>query len=71
MKIRHIKTRAGSTIILLLIVLIFAVQNTAVVEVQFFRWQVETPRSVLIFSMLSIGFAIGWSSRVIYRVLKG
>ena len=66
-----IKRRVGLTIVLLIMVLIFAVQNAALVDIQFLRWHVEMPRSVLIFSMLAVGFIIGWSSRVIYRLLKG
>ena len=70
MNTRDIKIRVGTTIILLILVLIFAVQNAAFIDIHFFRWRVDMPRSVLIFSMLLIGFIIGWSSRAIYRVIK-
>ena len=56
---------------LVLLMLIFAVQNSEIVDVQLLRWHLKMPRSVLIFTMLLIGFIIGWSSRVLYRVIKG
>ena len=71
MKTRQIKLRAGLTLLLLTLVLIFAVQNAALIDIQIFRWHVELPRSVILFSMLIIGFIIGWSARVIYRLMRG
>lgn len=68
---RRLIIRTSVSIILLLLVLIFAVQNAALVDIRYFRWQFELPRSALIFTMLAIGFIVGWSSRAIYRVVKG
>lgn len=71
MGIRYLRLRIGITIILLLLIVVFAVQNAAVIDIRFLAWRLDIRRSVLIFSVLVIGFVMGWSSRVIYRVIKG
>ena len=71
MTTRLLRLRIGIMIILLLLIVIFAAQNAAVIDIQFLAWRVDIRRSVLIFSVLVIGFVMGWSSRVIYRVMKG
>ena len=58
------------TAILLLLVMVFAVQNVAVVEIRLLFWEVALPRSILIFLMLLIGIAIGWVSRSIFRISR-
>lgn len=62
------KPRLIITTALLLFVLIFAVQNTKIVEIQLLFWQVEFPRSLLIFMMLLIGIVIGWASRTVVKL---
>ncbi|MBT8341211.1 MAG: LapA family protein [Desulfatitalea sp.] len=42
------------------IVLIFAVQNAAVVEIRFLFWSLALSRIFLIFGTLAIGVIIGW-----------
>lgn len=39
---------------------LFIIQNIAAVEIQFLFWSIQMSRSLLIFSMLAIGFIIGW-----------
>lgn len=56
--------------LLLALVGIFAVQNGKIVEIQFLFWTTTIPRSLLIFSMLMIGFIIGWFGHVIWRKRK-
>jgi uncharacterized integral membrane protein len=51
-------------------VMIFAVQNAAMVEIQLLFWEVAFPRSLLIFMMLLIGIVIGWFARSIFRISK-
>lgn len=53
------------TLVLLGLVMLFAVQNAAVVELKFLVWEVAVPRSLLIFLMLLVGIAIGWFARAI------
>jgi putative membrane protein len=45
---------------LLLLVVIFIVQNAAVVDIQFLFWKLSMSRSLMIFFVLAIGVVIGW-----------
>lgn len=45
---------------LLLLVLLFIVQNAAVVEIRFLLWKFSLSRSLMIFFVLAIGIAVGW-----------
>ncbi len=58
------------TIGLVVLVMVFAVQNAATVEIRFLFLEVAIPRSLLIFLMLMIGVVIGWFSRSIYRITR-
>ena len=55
---------------LILLVMIFAIQNAATVEIKLLFWDVALPRSLLIFMMLLIGVIIGWFLRSVFRKLK-
>ena len=55
---------------LILLVMIFAVQNAATVDIRLLFWDVAFPRSLLIFMMLLIGVVIGWFLRSVFRILK-
>jgi len=52
--------RAYIGLALLLVVVIFIVQNAAVVNIQFLFWNISMSRSLMIFFVLAIGIAIGW-----------
>lgn len=54
------KRRLIVSAILLVVVLVFALQNVAIVEVQFLIWGFRLPRSMLIFAVLTLGIAAGW-----------
>jgi len=58
------------TILLFVMVMIFAVQNAAMVEIRLLFWEVAFPRSLLIFMMLLIGIVIGWFARSIFRISR-
>ena len=58
------------TTALIVLVMIFAVQNAAVVDIKLLFWDVEIPRSLLIFMMIFIGIVIGWFLRSVFRILK-
>ncbi|MBN3038121.1 MAG: LapA family protein [Candidatus Omnitrophica bacterium] len=45
---------------LLMFLIIFAVQNYEVVEIQVLFWSFQTSRAIIIFSTLFAGIAIGW-----------
>ena len=71
MSTRFLRRRIGLLIVLFLLVVIFAAQNAALIEVQLLRWIVDMRRSVLIAVVLVIGFVMGWCARSIYRLLTG
>lgn len=50
------------TLFLLLLVVIFTVQNATAVTVNFLFWKLEISRSLLIFFVLIIGVIVGWIS---------
>ncbi len=50
---------------------LFIIQNVAVVEIQFLFWSIQMSRSLLIFSLLTIGFIIGWSLHSYLKFRKG
>jgi len=47
------------TPVLLLLVVLFAVQNSETVEVAFLLWGLSLPRSILILLVLAIGIVVG------------
>lgn len=48
------------TLALLLLVVIFTVQNATVVPVNFLIWKIEISRALLIFFTFVIGMIVGW-----------
>lgn len=58
--------------ILILLVLVFLVQNTEVVKVNFLLWDISMSRAVLLFFSLLIGFIVGWflHSFILYKKNK-
>jgi len=48
--------------ILVALVIIFVLQNTQVVEFQFFFWKVSLSRALLLFLNFLIGVVVGWLS---------
>ena len=47
-------------VVLVGLVLVFAVQNVANVEVQFLIWSIAMPRAILIAVVFALGVLIGW-----------
>ncbi|MDX2425588.1 MAG: LapA family protein [Cycloclasticus sp.] len=41
-------------------VVIFIIQNAAVVDIQLLFWKISMSRSLMMFFVLLIGFVIGW-----------
>lgn len=54
-------------IVLLVLVLVFTFQNTALVQINFLFWDVELSRALLIFMTTAIGFVAGWFLRSVLR----
>jgi uncharacterized integral membrane protein len=57
------------SLLLIIAVLIFAIQNFATVEIQFLFWSFSLPRALMIVALLGIGFIIGmlFYSLVLHR----
>ena len=53
-------TKATIGLALLLLAVIFIVQNAAVVNIQFLFWKISMSRSLMIFFVLAMGIVIGW-----------
>lgn len=49
-----------SITVLIVLVIVFIVQNISVVEITFLFWSLQMSRALLIFFLLAIGIAIGW-----------
>jgi len=48
------------TLALVLLVMVFVLQNTAVVEIRFLFWTLAMSRALLIVVLLLIGVLLGW-----------
>ncbi len=46
--------------VLAFMVLVFLLQNTAIVSIQFLFWSVSMSRSLLILLFIGVGMIIGW-----------
>lgn len=42
------------------LVVLFIMQNVAVVELRFLVWSISMSRSLLTFLLLAVGFIVGW-----------
>jgi uncharacterized integral membrane protein len=50
--------------VLIILVIIFVIQNTQVVEVKFLAWQVNMSRALMLFGTLAIGIIAGWLIKI-------
>lgn len=55
---RHLKMVLS--LVGLTLFLIFVIQNTEAVDVEFLFWSFQTRRALLLFIVLAIGFGTGW-----------
>lgn len=49
---------------LIILVIIFVVQNTQIVEVKFLAWQISMSRALILFGTLAIGVIAGWLLKI-------
>jgi len=54
------KPRVIIILILLVLSLIFVIQNTTIVEVQLFFWKISMARIIMLSFLLLVGFIIGY-----------
>lgn len=47
------------SLLLIIAVMIFAIQNLAAVEIQFLFWSFSVPRALMIVILMGVGFVIG------------
>lgn len=57
----------ATAIALLVIVLIFTVQNAETGSIRFLFWTLSAPRAVLIVLAFVFGAVVGWSLRIVSR----
>ena len=55
--------RGGLILALIGLLIVFAIQNVATVEVNFLIWNLKLPRALLYFIIFAIGALIGWLAR--------
>lgn len=58
MKMRYL--RGSITLLLLILITVFAVQNRAAVEISFLVWSVKAPQVFVIVGMYLLGMVTGW-----------
>ena len=61
------RTKLTLSLTLVGAVVLFALQNTQVVEVRFLFWKVGMSRVLLIFLLLAVGAVLGWVASGAYR----
>ncbi|WP_372752507.1 lipopolysaccharide assembly protein LapA domain-containing protein [Labilibaculum sp.] len=54
------KTKIGIIIVFVMLIVIFALQNTEIISVKLWFWEVQTPRALLILLCIAIGLFIGF-----------
>ncbi len=47
-------------IVIAILIVIFTIQNTQVIDMQFFLWKASISRALIILSTLFIGIILGW-----------
>ncbi|OGW77360.1 MAG: hypothetical protein A3J52_02275 [Omnitrophica bacterium RIFCSPHIGHO2_02_FULL_49_9] len=52
--------KTGFVLSLLLLLVVFVVQNYEVVELRFLIWSVQVSRAIVLFLSVLIGIVIGW-----------
>jgi len=57
------KTKLILTLVAVVFVVMFVLQNTAVVEIHFLLWHLSMSRSLLIVVFVTVGVVIGWLLR--------
>jgi len=63
-----VRAKLTISLIMVLLVLVFAVQNAAMVELKFLFWEIEFPRSLLLFLTMLIGVAVGWFLKPMFHI---
>jgi uncharacterized integral membrane protein len=58
------------SLVLIGMVVVFIIQNVAVVEIKFLLWTLSMSRSLLMFFLLAAGAVIGWLLNSYSRHLK-
>jgi len=54
------KIKIGISLLFVILIVVFAIQNTEVVTIKLWFWEVNTPRALLILLCLVIGIFIGF-----------
>jgi uncharacterized integral membrane protein len=57
--------------VLVFAAVLFAVQNSAMVEIQFLVWSFSAPRALLVLVLLGVGFVVGLISAGLFSIKRG
>lgn len=58
-----LKSRLITIVIVLILVVVFILQNAQTVSIQLFFWEISTSRALMIFTILLAGIIVGWFGR--------
>ncbi|MEO6785668.1 MAG: LapA family protein [Chthoniobacteraceae bacterium] len=61
------KLKLVAALLLLLMVLAFAFQNTSVISLRFLGWTLELSQALMIFGTFIAGLLLGWASIGMFR----
>ena len=59
MKINRMQIKIGAAIVLVILLVVWIVQNTESIPVKFFFWEPRIPRAVWIVIAIAVGFVLG------------
>jgi len=61
------RSKLTLSLVLIVVVVLFTLQNTQVVEVRLLFWKLSMSRVLLIFLLLAVGAILGWVAHGAYR----
>lgn len=54
------KIKIGIIVFIVILIVVFALQNTEIVNIKLWFWEVQTPRALLILLCLAVGMFMGF-----------
>lgn len=57
------KSKLVTIIVVLVLVVIFILQNAETVSIQLYFWEISTSRALMFFTILVAGMVVGWFGR--------
>ncbi|KPJ92033.1 MAG: hypothetical protein AMJ55_10425 [Gammaproteobacteria bacterium SG8_15] len=57
-------TKLAVALCLVLLIILFTIQNTEIVTIQFLFWKLSVSRVLMIFFVFTIGVTVGWITSI-------